>query len=149
MSESERKRFLGRLCQKVSLFYLFVSFSPLNRFFPFQTEGCDGVLGSGAVIDKCGVCGGRESSCRKVAGSFQNVTVPHGYHKILDIPSGATFINITERRASPNYLGETCCSWPAPKAVTLLPEANATLFLCCFHLRRKYFLSLFMWMKVF
>lgn len=68
------------------------------------TEGCDGILGSGSVIDKCGVCGGKESSCRKVTGSFQNVTVPLGYYKILDIPPGATFINITERRASPNYL---------------------------------------------
>ncbi|XP_034553364.1 thrombospondin type-1 domain-containing protein 4 [Notolabrus celidotus] len=68
------------------------------------TEGCDGVLGSGSVIDKCGVCGGKETSCRRVAGRFQNVTVPLGYHKILDIPAGATFINITERRASPNYL---------------------------------------------
>ncbi|XP_074509641.1 thrombospondin type-1 domain-containing protein 4 [Sebastes fasciatus] len=68
------------------------------------TEGCDRVLGSGAVIDKCGVCGGRDSSCRKVTGSFQNVSVPFGYHKILDIPPGATFININERRASPNYL---------------------------------------------
>lgn len=68
------------------------------------TEGCDGVLGSGSVIDKCGVCGGQETSCRKVTGSFQNVTVPLGYHKILDIPPGATFINISERKASPNYL---------------------------------------------
>ncbi|KAK5599878.1 hypothetical protein CRENBAI_014477 [Crenichthys baileyi] len=68
------------------------------------TEGCDGVLGSSAMVDKCGVCGGRDSSCQKVTGSFQNVTVPLGYHKILDIPPGATFINITERRASPNYL---------------------------------------------
>uniref|UniRef100_A0A3B5B4U7 ADAMTS like 4 n=1 Tax=Stegastes partitus TaxID=144197 RepID=A0A3B5B4U7_9TELE len=68
------------------------------------TEGCDGVLGSGSLVDRCGVCGGRETSCRKVTGSFQNATVPLGYHKILDIPPGATFINITERRASPNYL---------------------------------------------
>ncbi|XP_047454821.1 thrombospondin type-1 domain-containing protein 4 isoform X2 [Mugil cephalus] len=68
------------------------------------TEGCDGVLGSSSVIDKCGVCGGRDASCRKVTGSFQNVTVPLGYHKILDIPPRATLINITERRASPNYL---------------------------------------------
>ncbi|XP_077454648.1 thrombospondin type-1 domain-containing protein 4 isoform X1 [Stigmatopora argus] len=68
------------------------------------TEGCDGVLGSGSALDKCGVCGGRDSSCQKVTGSFQNATVPLGYHKILDIPAGATFINITERRASPNYL---------------------------------------------
>ena len=71
-----------------------------------QSEGCDGILGSGAVIDRCGVCGGKDTSCRKVTGSFQNVTVPLGYHKILDIPAGATFINITERRASPNYLGK-------------------------------------------
>ncbi|XP_051922230.1 thrombospondin type-1 domain-containing protein 4-like [Hippocampus zosterae] len=68
------------------------------------TEGCDGVLGSGSVPDKCGVCGGRDTACQKVTGSFQNVSVPLGYHKILDIPAGATFINITERRASPNYL---------------------------------------------
>uniref|UniRef100_A0A8C5G702 Thrombospondin type-1 domain-containing protein 4-like n=1 Tax=Gouania willdenowi TaxID=441366 RepID=A0A8C5G702_GOUWI len=68
------------------------------------TEGCNGVLGSGSMIDKCGVCGGQETSCQKVTGSFQNATVPLGYHKILDIPPGATFINITERRASPNYL---------------------------------------------
>lgn len=75
-------------------------------FSSCQTEGCDGVLGTGSVIDKCGVCGGRDTSCQKVTGSFQNVTVPLGYHKILDIPSGATFINITERKASPNYLGK-------------------------------------------
>lgn len=80
--------------------------SHLFPFFSCQTEGCDGVLGSGSMIDKCGVCGGRDSSCRKVTGNFQNVTVPLGYHKILDIPAGATFINITERRASPNYLGK-------------------------------------------
>ncbi|RVE62848.1 hypothetical protein OJAV_G00160160 [Oryzias javanicus] len=68
------------------------------------TEGCDGVLGSSTVIDKCGVCGGQDSSCRKVTGSFQNATVTLGYHKILDIPAGARLINITERRSSPNYL---------------------------------------------
>ncbi|KAM6968189.1 thrombospondin type-1 domain-containing protein 4-like isoform 1-T1 [Aplochiton taeniatus] len=67
-------------------------------------EGCDGVLGSAAVIDRCGVCGGRDSGCRRVTGSFQNGTVPLGYHKILDIPPGATAVNITERRASSNYL---------------------------------------------
>lgn len=84
--------------------------SHLFNSFSCQTEGCDGVLGSGSVIDKCGVCGGRETSCRKVTGSFHNTTVPLGYHKILDIPPGATFINITERRASPNYLGKLSCT---------------------------------------
>ncbi|XP_036394728.1 ADAMTS-like protein 4 [Megalops cyprinoides] len=68
------------------------------------SEGCDGVLGSGLVRDRCGVCGGRDASCRRVTGSFLNTTVPLGYHRILDIPLGATAINITERRSSPNYL---------------------------------------------
>ncbi|KAJ8289982.1 hypothetical protein GJAV_G00007410 [Gymnothorax javanicus] len=68
------------------------------------SEGCDGVLGSGLERDRCGVCGGRDASCRRVTGSFQNTSVPLGYHRILDIPPGATAINITERRASPNYL---------------------------------------------
>ncbi|XP_064803633.1 thrombospondin type-1 domain-containing protein 4-like isoform X2 [Oncorhynchus masou masou] len=68
------------------------------------TEGCDGVLGSGLVIDRCGQCGGRDLSCQKLSGSFQNTSVPLGYHRILDIPPGATAINITERHASSNYL---------------------------------------------
>ncbi|KAJ8287895.1 hypothetical protein COCON_G00005540 [Conger conger] len=68
------------------------------------SEGCDGVLGSGLVRDRCGVCGGRDASCLRVTGSFQNTSVPLGYHRILDIPPGATAINITEKRASPNYL---------------------------------------------
>ncbi|KAI2655819.1 Thrombospondin type-1 domain-containing protein 4 [Labeo rohita] len=68
------------------------------------SEGCDGVLGSGLVRDRCGVCGGGDGTCERVTGSFMNTSVPLGYHKILDIPPGATAINITERRASPNYL---------------------------------------------
>ncbi|XP_022529483.2 thrombospondin type-1 domain-containing protein 4 [Astyanax mexicanus] len=68
------------------------------------SEGCDGVLGSGLVRDRCGVCGGGDGSCERVTGSFENSSVPLGYHKIMDIPPGATAINITERRQSPNYL---------------------------------------------
>lgn len=101
----EREINAGTGCELLTVLSLRVSCLK-QFFFHFQNEGCDGVLGSSAVIDKCGVCGGRDSSCQKVTGSFQNVTVPLGYHKILDIPMGATFINITERRASPNYLGE-------------------------------------------
>ncbi|XP_017537303.1 thrombospondin type-1 domain-containing protein 4 isoform X1 [Pygocentrus nattereri] len=68
------------------------------------SEGCDGVLGSGLVRDRCGVCGGGDGSCERVTGRFENSSVPLGYHKILDIPPGATAINITERHSSPNYL---------------------------------------------
>ncbi|KAG1925972.1 thrombospondin type-1 domain-containing protein [Pimephales promelas] len=68
------------------------------------SDGCDGVLGSGLVRDRCGVCGGGDGTCERITGSFLNTSFPLGYHKILDIPPGATAINITERRASPNYL---------------------------------------------
>ncbi|XP_023685810.1 thrombospondin type-1 domain-containing protein 4 isoform X1 [Paramormyrops kingsleyae] len=68
------------------------------------SEGCDGILGSGLVRDRCGVCGGRDASCRRVSATFNDTSVPLGYHHILDIPVGATAINITERKASPNYL---------------------------------------------
>ncbi|KAG7335489.1 hypothetical protein KOW79_000182 [Hemibagrus wyckioides] len=68
------------------------------------SEGCDGMLGSGVTRDRCGVCGGSDGSCVRVSGSFSNSSVPLGYHKILDIPAGATAINITERSASPNYI---------------------------------------------
>lgn len=99
--------FFGTTVKNLLISGVFFPPPSLTHTLPWQTEGCDGVLGSGSVIDKCGVCGGRDSSCRKVRGSFQNATVPHGYHKILDIPAGATFINVTERRASPNYLGKS------------------------------------------
>ena len=33
----------------------------INRLF--QDVGCDGVVGSGVVLDKCGVCGGDERTC--------------------------------------------------------------------------------------
>lgn len=37
-----------------------------------QQAGCDHVLNSKARNDKCGVCGGDNSSCRTVAGTFNN-----------------------------------------------------------------------------
>ncbi|TRY53811.1 hypothetical protein DNTS_002771 [Danionella cerebrum] len=68
------------------------------------SEGCDGVLGSGLLRDRCGVCGGEEGSCRRITGSFLNSSLTPGYHKVMDIPPGATAINITQRANSPNYL---------------------------------------------
>ena len=32
--------------------------------------GCDGIIGSKLQYDKCGVCGGDNSSCTKVIGTF-------------------------------------------------------------------------------
>ncbi|XP_051901942.1 thrombospondin type-1 domain-containing protein 4-like isoform X2 [Pristis pectinata] len=68
------------------------------------TAGCDGTLGSGAKLDKCGVCGGDESACKVVFGTFEDSQVNVGYHKIIEIPTGATKINVTEMGRSRNYL---------------------------------------------
>lgn len=48
---------------KPSLFF----FPPL---FLLQKVGCDKEIGSNKVEDKCGVCGGDNSHCRTVKGTF-------------------------------------------------------------------------------
>uniref|UniRef100_UPI00398E58D2 thrombospondin type-1 domain-containing protein 4-like n=1 Tax=Pristiophorus japonicus TaxID=55135 RepID=UPI00398E58D2 len=68
------------------------------------TPGCDGTLGSASRPDKCGVCGGDGSSCELVFGTFEDTQVNVGYHKIIEIPSGAININVTEMARSRNYL---------------------------------------------
>ncbi|KAJ7994938.1 hypothetical protein DPEC_G00254720 [Dallia pectoralis] len=70
-----------------------------------QTVGCDEYLGSGMVMDRCGVCGGDDTACTLVSGLFQRHNLNKvGYHKIVDIPVGATKINVTETTKSRNYL---------------------------------------------
>ncbi|XP_052008496.1 thrombospondin type-1 domain-containing protein 4-like [Xyrauchen texanus] len=69
-----------------------------------QSVGCDDLLGSGNVRDKCGVCGGDNSACKLVSGLFQHSLSKVGYHKIVEIPQGATKINVTEMVKSRNYL---------------------------------------------
>uniref|UniRef100_A0A8C7G6Y3 Thrombospondin type 1 domain containing 4 n=1 Tax=Oncorhynchus kisutch TaxID=8019 RepID=A0A8C7G6Y3_ONCKI len=70
-----------------------------------QSLGCDEYLGSGKVMDKCGVCGGDNMACKLVSGLFQQHSLNKvGYHKIVEIPEGATKINVTETVKSRNYL---------------------------------------------
>uniref|UniRef100_A0AAY4CHA4 PLAC domain-containing protein n=1 Tax=Denticeps clupeoides TaxID=299321 RepID=A0AAY4CHA4_9TELE len=69
-----------------------------------QSLGCDEYLGSGKVMDRCGVCGGDNTACRLVSGLFQHSLSKVGYHKIVEIPEGATKINVTEMMKSRNYL---------------------------------------------
>ncbi|XP_055777466.1 thrombospondin type-1 domain-containing protein 4-like [Salvelinus fontinalis] len=70
-----------------------------------QSLGCDEYLGSGKVMDKCGVCGGDNTACKLVSGLFQQHSLNKvGYHKIVEIPEGAIKINVTEMVKSRNYL---------------------------------------------
>lgn len=72
-----------------------------------QTPGCDGILGSNRTLDKCGVCGGDQTACKLVSGNYSETNVPIGYHRILQIPAGATQIQVREMSRSPNYLGRS------------------------------------------
>lgn len=97
-----------------------------------QSPGCDGYLGSEKVMDRCGICGGDNSTCRIVSGVFERSLSRIGYHKIVEIPEGAIKINVTEMAKSRNYLGGT---------PTLSMRLNMTIL----HLKNvsKYFQPLF------
>uniref|UniRef100_A0A4W4DYE8 PLAC domain-containing protein n=1 Tax=Electrophorus electricus TaxID=8005 RepID=A0A4W4DYE8_ELEEL len=79
--------------------YLFKNYNCLGT-----NPGCDELLGSGKVMDGCGVCGGDSTACRLVSGLFQHSLTRVGYHKVVEIPEGATKINVTEMVRSQNYL---------------------------------------------
>ncbi|XP_072145613.1 papilin-like [Dermacentor andersoni] len=66
--------------------------------------GCDKMLGSDAVEDKCRVCRGDGTSCSTVKGVFNLDNLQFGYNDILLIPSGATNIRIEEKFPTNNYL---------------------------------------------
>ncbi|KAM4015185.1 A disintegrin and metalloproteinase with thrombospondin motifs 8 [Anomaloglossus baeobatrachus] len=57
--------------------------------------GCDHTLNSTKKLDKCGVCGGDGSSCRKITGSLSKFKL--GYSDIVTIPAGATSIDVKQR----------------------------------------------------
>ncbi|XP_058019758.1 ADAMTS-like protein 5 isoform X7 [Ahaetulla prasina] len=67
--------------------------------------GCDGVLGSEAQADACGVCGGKNESCVFIQEAFR-VAVPasgfFGYRNVTQIPVGARQIRVIDN--SRNYL---------------------------------------------
>jgi len=60
--------------------------------------GCDRMLGSTRVEDKCGICGGDNSSCRKVQKLHRDSTdlVKGDYNELMMIPKGATNIKVVE-----------------------------------------------------
>ncbi|XP_061082791.1 A disintegrin and metalloproteinase with thrombospondin motifs 1 [Conger conger] len=57
--------------------------------------GCDRVIGSSRRFDKCGVCGGNGSTCKKVSGSMDRARP--GYQDVVTIPAGATHLDVKQR----------------------------------------------------
>ncbi|CAH1779016.1 unnamed protein product [Owenia fusiformis] len=66
--------------------------------------GCDNVVKSKAVIDRCGVCGGNGTDCDIINGTFTDQPKQYDYHEIVKIPKGARSLKISETKISPNYL---------------------------------------------
>uniref|UniRef100_H3B3P8 ADAM metallopeptidase with thrombospondin type 1 motif 20 n=1 Tax=Latimeria chalumnae TaxID=7897 RepID=H3B3P8_LATCH len=63
-----------------------------------RQAGCDHVLNSKARRDKCGVCGGDNSSCKTLAGTFNSAQ--YGYNVVVKIPVGATNIDVRQHSYS-------------------------------------------------
>lgn len=57
--------------------------------------GCDRVIGSNKRFDKCGICGGDGSTCKKVSGSMERARP--GYQDVVTIPAGATHLDVKQR----------------------------------------------------
>uniref|UniRef100_A0A671V7U1 ADAM metallopeptidase with thrombospondin type 1 motif 7 n=1 Tax=Sparus aurata TaxID=8175 RepID=A0A671V7U1_SPAAU len=68
-----------------------------------QNVGCDYVIGSNAVEDRCGVCNGNSSTCTTVRRTFEE-SEGLGYVDIGLIPEGAWDIRIEEVAEAGNFL---------------------------------------------
>ncbi|CAH7022422.1 Adamts19 [Phodopus roborovskii] len=68
-----------------------------------QKAGCDGLLGSLAREDHCGICNGNGKSCKVIKGDF-NHTRGAGYVEVLVIPAGARRIKVVEGKPAHSYL---------------------------------------------
>ncbi|XP_037602146.1 A disintegrin and metalloproteinase with thrombospondin motifs 17 isoform X2 [Sebastes umbrosus] len=68
-----------------------------------QKIGCDGIIGSTAKEDRCGVCNGDGRSCKIVRGDF-NHTKGMGYIEAVVIPAGARRIKVVEDKPSHSFL---------------------------------------------
>lgn len=69
-----------------------------------QAVGCDNILESTKKEDKCLQCGGDNSTCYDVKGTFDVPNLPKGYNQIFIIPVGATSIQIKEVMPSRNFM---------------------------------------------
>ncbi|XP_068600876.1 A disintegrin and metalloproteinase with thrombospondin motifs 2-like [Brachionichthys hirsutus] len=69
--------------------------------------GCDGQIASDQQEDRCGVCGGDNSSCKIIKGNFTRSAKKQGFLKILEIPKGARHLLIQEFKKTPHILAMT------------------------------------------
>ncbi|XP_054999515.1 A disintegrin and metalloproteinase with thrombospondin motifs 17 [Sorex araneus] len=68
-----------------------------------QKIGCDGIIGSAAKEDRCGVCDGDGGLCRVVKGHFRHPRGT-GYIEAAVIPAGARRIRVVEDKPAHSFL---------------------------------------------
>ncbi|XP_004675376.1 PREDICTED: A disintegrin and metalloproteinase with thrombospondin motifs 1 [Condylura cristata] len=98
------------ICQAKGIGYFFVlqakvidgtSCSPDSTSVCVQGQcvkaGCDRIIDSSKKFDKCGICGGNGSTCKKISGLV--TTAKPGYHDVVTIPIGATNIEVKQRNS--------------------------------------------------
>ncbi|XP_043528485.1 A disintegrin and metalloproteinase with thrombospondin motifs gon-1-like isoform X2 [Frieseomelitta varia] len=59
-----------------------------------KPAGCDHVLNSTVELDICGVCGGDNSTCQWITGSYNSTQ--YGYTRVAKIPAGSNNIDIRQ-----------------------------------------------------
>ncbi|AWP12163.1 putative disintegrin and metalloproteinase with thrombospondin motifs 2-like [Scophthalmus maximus] len=69
-----------------------------------EKVGCDGTVGSSKQEDKCGVCGGDNSSCKTFKDTITRKAKKQGFLKVLEIPRGARHLLIQELKATSHTL---------------------------------------------
>ncbi|XP_051684594.1 ADAMTS-like protein 5 isoform X2 [Oryctolagus cuniculus] len=83
------------------------------------SAGCDGLLGSGALEDRCGRCGGADDSCLWVQRVFRDAGAFAGYWNVTLIPAGARHVRVAHR--SRNRLGPPAGAQPGHRVGVLAP----------------------------
>ncbi|ERL92127.1 hypothetical protein D910_09447 [Dendroctonus ponderosae] len=70
--------------------------------------GCDNYLDSKSQFDECGVCGGDNSQCREVAGTYNNTADQVSYNMVVRIPKGSSNVKVTQHSygIDENFLGK-------------------------------------------
>ncbi|XP_042275052.1 A disintegrin and metalloproteinase with thrombospondin motifs 2-like isoform X1 [Thunnus maccoyii] len=69
-----------------------------------EKVGCDHVVGSSKQEDKCGVCGGDNSSCKTFKDTITRTAKKQGFLKVLEVPRGARHLLIQELKATSHTL---------------------------------------------
>ncbi|XP_051983182.1 thrombospondin type-1 domain-containing protein 4 isoform X1 [Xyrauchen texanus] len=96
-----------RIIQRFYQMTLFLSLlCPSTKSVPWENDfsNSPGEDCEGFQVDVCGVCAGDGRSCELFSGTLFLSVLSVGYHKILNIPSGAQRIKIQETQKTRNYL---------------------------------------------